>query len=180
MTPRGQAIVLVGFMGSGKSTVGKSLEGMTKLPRVELDDVIAAKFGISITDIFAQFGGDRFREAETTALKNLSGEWACIVVTGGGIVTRAENIEVMHKLGIVVNLDADLATLWQRVQPIYLRPLLQTSNPRATLEEMHRLREPLYRQAADFHIDNSQLTARETARAILSRVKRWRAQNRQL
>src|SRR3978361_2045614 len=106
MSERGEAIVLIGFMGSGKSSVGRELGARTGLPRYDTDEMISARYGLPILEIFAQHGEDAFRAAETEALGQMPASPA-ILVTGGGIVLRAENVRVLRELGLLVNLAAD-------------------------------------------------------------------------
>ena len=167
MTGRGRAIVLIGFMGSGKSSTGRALARKTGWPRFDTDESVAARFGRDIAGIFAEFGEEKFREAETEALRELSGAAPCIIVTGGGIVLRPENVELLRRLGTVVHLDADDETLFERVSRRTTRPLLQTEDPRGTLTKLLRERQPIYREAADLRVDTSRLTHEEVAEAVL-------------
>ena len=123
--------------------------------------------------IFAQHGEEAFRAAETEALAQVP-ERAAIVVTGGGIVLRAENVERLRRFGIVVHLTADEETLFERASRRQTRPLLQTENPRQTLSELLRVRAPLYQQAADVTIDTSELRQTEVADRILEQIAELR------
>ncbi|MEP6698888.1 MAG: shikimate kinase [Verrucomicrobiota bacterium] len=165
--PRGQSVVLVGFMGTGKSAAGRALAQQTGRPRFDTDEMISQRFGLPIREIFAQFGEKTFRDAETEALSRLSVSVAAIIVTGGGIVLRAENVQKLQALGVVVNLEANEETLWRRVSRRTTRPLMQTENPRGTLRELLLARQSLYRAAADVHIDTSNLTRAEVVAALL-------------
>jgi shikimate kinase len=171
MTGRGRAIVLIGFMGSGKSSAGRLLAQKTGWPRFDTDEIVSARFGRPIPEIFAEFGEEQFREAETEAVKGLSADAPSVIVTGGGIVLRPENVELLRRLGRLVHLEADENTLFQRVSRRASRPLLQTENPRATLTELLCVRLPLYRAAADFQADTSRLSHDEVAEAILARME---------
>lgn len=171
MTGRGRAIVLIGFMGSGKSSVGRTISRKTGWPRFDTDEIVSARIGRPIPEIFAEFGEEKFREAETKALKGLSAVAPGVIVTGGGIVLRPENVGLLRGLGTLVYLEADEETLFQRVSRRATRPLLQTENPRVTLTELLRMRLPLYRQAADFQIDTSRLSHDEVAEAILTKME---------
>src|SRR5436190_21219232 len=149
MNKRGNAIGLIGFMGAGKSSVGRTLARITGLSRCDTDEMVAARFGLTIPQIFAAHGEERFREAETEALRELSGMGQTIVVTGGGIVLRRENVTLLQELGTIVYLSADEETLFARISRRSTRPLLQTPNPRASLTELLAKRLPFYRDAAD-------------------------------
>lgn len=158
-------------MGAGKSSVGRCLERRTGLARIDTDEAVSAKLGLSIPEIFSRHGEEQFREAETEALRELARDRQSIVVTGGGIVLRQENVDLLKKLGAVVWLDAAQEKLFERSSRRGERPLLQTENPRATFSELFRKREPLYAAAADFRVDTSTLTHDEVADAILSKVE---------
>lgn len=166
MTARGSSIVLIGFMGAGKSSTGRALARKTGLICVDTDEIVTARFGMAITEIFTRLGEEEFRNAETEALRQM-GNSPAIIVTGGGIVLRPENVEMLRKLGTVVSLGADSETLFDRISKRGTRPLLRTENPRATLMELLRVRDPLYRAAADLRVDTSGLTHDEVAKAIL-------------
>ncbi len=99
MTGRGQSIVLIGFMGAGKSSTGKALARKTGLPRFDTDEIVSSEFGLSVMEIFVRFGEEKFRDAETEALRQLSETAPAIIVTGGGIVLRPENVKMLRELG---------------------------------------------------------------------------------
>ena len=155
MNPRDDAIALIGFMGTGKSAVGRELSRRIGWPRYDTDEMIRKRFGISIPDIFARHGESAFRDAETTLLKTLHSGIAGIVVTGGGIILRAENVQLLRGMGRIVWLDADEEVLWQRVSKHSTRPLLQTPDPRVRFAELLRERLPLYQSAADHRINTT-------------------------
>lgn len=164
--------MLIGFMGTGKSSVGKTLARITGLPRFDTDEIVSTRFGLPVTEIFARFGEEKFREAETEALAQLAGRRGpAIIVTGGGIVLRPENVTILRELGRLVSLKADEETLFRRISRRRTRPLLQTENPRATMVELLRAREPIYREIADVLIDTSRLSHEEVAEAILKRIE---------
>ncbi len=123
-----------------------------------------------IEKIFLTHDEEHFRELETETLRSLSAEEPAIIVTGGGIVLRSENVDLLKRLGAVVWLDADEATLRTRIHRLSDRPLLQTANPEATLSELLEAREPLYRNAADLRVDISQKNPEQIAELILKNV----------
>ena len=165
-----RAIVLIGFMGAGKTTVGRELALLTGWPLQETDSMIPARAGVSIAEIFAARGEEAFRAAESEALAKLPTKRA-IIATGGGIVLRPANVAMLKRLGTVVYLEADEATLLDRVsQDGESRPLLQTDNPRAALARLLAGREPLYRAAADFTVNTTRLSAAEVAQTIVRYV----------
>jgi shikimate kinase len=171
VTARGSSIVLIGFMGAGKSSTGRALARKTGLTCLDTDEIVSARFGLSVTEIFTRLGEEEFRNAETEALRQLAETVSAIIVTGGGIVLRPENVEMLRKLGTVVSLEADAETLFSRISKRATRPLLQTTNPRTTMAELLRVRDPLYRAAADVRVDTSRLTHDEVADAILKGIE---------
>jgi shikimate kinase len=170
MIGRGQSIVLIGFMGAGKSETGRALARKTGRRCLDTDEIVAAHFGLPVMEIFSRFGEGKFRDAETETLGKLSDGVPAIIVTGGGIVLRPENVKMLRTMGTVVSLEADEETLFNRISRRSTRPLLQTENPRATLVELLRVREPLYREAADIRLDTSRLTHDEVADAVLKNI----------
>jgi len=108
---------------------------------------------------------------ETEALRSLPGNEPAIIVTGGGIVLRAENVDLLKQMGTVVWLDSDEATLRTRIHRLSDRPLLRTANPGASLSELLAAREPLYRKAADLRVDISQRNPEEIAEMILRNIR---------
>ena len=165
-----RSIVLIGIMGAGKSSVGRCLQRLAGLARFDTDEMVAAQFGISIPEIFATHGEERFRDAETEELRTLAPDRPAIVVTGGGIVLRRQNVDLLKRLGTVVWLTADEATLFERASRRTDRPLLQNENPRASFSDLVRNRRPLYAAAADFEVDTSFLTHDKIADEILDKI----------
>jgi shikimate kinase len=169
MEERGEAIVLIGFMGAGKSSIGRALAHRTGLPLFDTDELVARRLEMPITEIFARHGEAAFRNAETTELCALRPQPA-VVVTGGGIVLRPENVSALRRLGVVVHLTADEATLFERATRRATRPLLQTENPRARFAELLAARSALYVAAADVTLDTSGLRRDEVVDAVLSEL----------
>jgi shikimate kinase len=168
----GNAIVLIGMMGAGKSFVGRCLQRRTQVALIDTDEIVAAKFGISIPEIFSRYGEQAFREAETQALRELTTTEQTIIVTGGGIVLRQENVDYLKRLGVIVWLDGKEATLFERASQARTRPLLQGKNPREAFAQMIQARLPLYAKVAQIRVDTSVLTEDEVAVAILSKLRR--------
>jgi len=164
--------VLIGMMGAGKSSVGRCLQRRIGLDLFDTDEIVAAKFGISIAEIFAKHGMDKFREAETQALRELTASQRAIIVTGGGIVLCEENTDLLKRFGVVVWLNAERETLFERASQTGNRPLLQGANPRKTFTQMLQARLPLYAKLADIRVDTSVLTDEEVAVAILTKLRR--------
>jgi shikimate kinase len=165
------AIILIGFMGAGKSSVGRTLARITGRPRFDTDEIVAGRFGLNVAEIFEKHGEDSFRESETEALRDLSGKKSAIIVTGGGIVIRPENVALLKTLGTIVYLSADEETLFHRISRRTTRPLLKTPDPRRTLTELLSARLPLYQNCADVEVDTSKLSHEEVARRVLESIE---------
>ena len=170
MNPGDNAIALIGFMGAGKSAVGRELSRRIGWPRHDTDEMIREQFGISIPDIFACHGEPTFRDAETTLLKTLRRGIAGIVVTGGGIILRPENVQLLRGMGRIIWLDADEEVLWRRVSKHSTRPLLQTPDPRARFAELLRQRLPLYQSAADYRINTTTSNIAQVTDEIIAMI----------
>jgi shikimate kinase len=139
---------------------------------LDIDEVVASKFGMSIPEIFAEHGEKKFREAETEALRRVRTEEQTIIITGGGIVLRRENVEILKSQAVIVWLDGDEETLFARASRKQNRPLLQTKNVRKTFSQILGARRPLYANIANIRVDTSVLTDEEVAVAILAKLRR--------
>ena len=158
-------IVLCGMMGSGKSTVGKALSRLTGKPFVDTDTLIEEKYG-SINEIFAKKGEAYFRDLERQAVKELALKDGLIIATGGGLVLRQENADLLKQNGRIVYLQAELSTLRERLSGDTKRPLLQSGR----LEELLEKRAPVYESAADFTVQADGKTPEEIAGEIIKKV----------
>jgi shikimate kinase len=166
-----KSIVLIGMMGAGKSSVGRSLQRQSGLARLDTDEMLAAEFGMSIAQIFEKHGQEKFRDAETEVLRKLAPDRPAIIVTGGGIVLRTANVDLLKGVGTIVWLAADEAILFERAARRDHRPLLQKENPRAIFSKLFKERESLYAEAADIRIDTSRMTHDEVAETILNKLE---------
>ena len=160
------------MMGAGKSSVGRCLHRRTGVALHDTDEIIASKFGMSIPEIFAEHREKQFREAETEALRRVRTEEQKIIITGGGIVLRKENVEILRTQFVIVWLDGDEETLFARASRKQNRPLLRTKNPRKSFSEILGVRRPLYANIANIRVDTSVLTDEEVAVAILAKLRR--------
>lgn len=167
----GSNIVLIGFMGAGKSTVGRELERLGGFRLIDLDTVIVQQAGRSIPEIFASEGEERFRQYEAAALRSLGGVRRTVIATGGGIIGGEENWAVMRRLGCVVYLRAAWPTLCQRLAGSQGRPLADAGQERTRVEELWLRRLPLY-ERADISVDTDGLSATAVAMAILQQFDR--------
>lgn len=171
-----QNLVLIGFMGCGKSTVGRELNRRLHYPLVDTDHEIEARAGKPIKEIFAGSGGeDEFREMETELLRELVDTTPegvrRIISTGGGICGREENRRLIRKLGYVVWLHAPMDVIVERTSKGQDRPLLQTDDPEARIRMLMQEREPLYRESAHLDIDTSGLNFQEISVGILESAR---------
>ena len=160
------------MMGAGKSSVGACLRRRTGLGSLDTDEIVASNFGMPIPEIFAEHGEKTFRKAETEALRRVRTEEQTIIITGGGIVLRKNNVEILKKQAAIVWLDGDEETLFARASRKQNRPLLQTKNPRKTFSQILAARRPLYANIANIRVDTSALTDEEIAVAILAKLRR--------
>ena len=165
--------VLIGFMGSGKSSIGRILATKLGFPLLDTDALVVEAAGMQITDLFAWKGEEAFRDYEAKALRCLAERPVreTVISTGGGIVTRPQNLPLLHQLGFVVLLTASEEVLFERVSRNKARPLLHTPNPRETVAQLLTRRAPLYAEAADFTLDTSTKSHMQAADAILAEAR---------
>lgn len=165
-------ILLIGLMGSGKSTVGRIVAQMIGFQIVDTDHLIADTAGKSIPDIFATEGEAGFRLRESAALRSLLGRRGCVIATGGGIITQPRNLPILRHLGYTVWLDADPERLARRTAMNTNRPLLAgEEDPKAKLERLLTERKPLYKSLADLRIQTAELTPKETAYGVMESAR---------
>jgi shikimate kinase len=165
-------LVLIGFMGCGKSSVGRRLSGLTGHRFVDTDELIVQSEGRSISEIFSESGEEYFRNVEQRSLEDLVGVCGIILSTGGGLVLRPANRETLRKIGIVAWLDASPDVLFERATRSAKRPLLQTEDPRKIFDDLLSVRRELYNSAADFRIDSTRLSHDEAAQLLLDEALR--------
>ena len=142
-------LFLVGLPGAGKSTLGRQLARRLDKVFVDADTELERKLGVNIPTIFEIEGEATFRDREEAVLAELVARTGIVLATGGGVVIRPANRERLKVNGTVVYLCADPAALWERVRRSRHRPLLNTPDRRARLEELFRERDPFYREVAD-------------------------------
>ena len=140
-------LFLCGFMGCGKSAVGRRLGKALGVQFLDMDAYIVAQAGMSIPEIFDKLGEPVFREMETRAIETLGGDEPMIVATGGGALLRPENAELANKVGKVLFLDVPFPVCYRRIRGDKNRPLVMQNN-RKQLEEIYQTRKPLYQAAA--------------------------------
>jgi shikimate kinase len=172
----GENIVLIGFMGSGKSSVGRLIASKLGYRFVDTDHLVVDAAGSRISEIFAAKGEAHFRELETRALESLLGRERLVVATGGGIVTRKKNVAMLKTLGFVAWLKADEEVIFERVSRSKKRPLVQTADPRETIAKLLAERTPLYAGAARFATDTSARTHAQIADEVIAEARRFFAE----
>lgn len=165
--PLARNIVLVGFMGTGKTTLGKIAAKKAGFQFLDLDREIEKLAGKPIPRIFAEDGEDAFRAMETRVLTGLRDRDRHVISTGGGIVMRPENHSLLRDLGCVVWLHTKKRIIFERVSRNANRPLLQTADPLATICELVELRKPFYKAVADVKVKTTYLEMNEAVTGIL-------------
>ena len=166
------SIALIGFMGVGKTAVGKALAEKLGRKFVELDLLIEQRIGKSITDIFQQDGETAFREVEIGVTEGVSKDKNLVIACGGGIVLNKINIERLRKSAKMVYLTASPGVIQKRVtNDEGQRPLLAVDNPELTIREMLSFRKPFYEGAADIKIATSKLDINTVAKQIISKLR---------
>ncbi|MFD2184682.1 shikimate kinase [Rhodoplanes azumiensis] len=143
-----RALVLVGMMGAGKSSVGRRLAARMGLPFVDADNEIEAAAGMSIPDIFEAHGEDYFRAGEARVINRLLADGPRVIATGGGAFMNAGTRAQIAARGVSVWLDAEIDVLLRRIRRRSDRPLMQTADPEATLARLIAERYPVYAEAA--------------------------------
>lgn len=152
-------LILVGMMGSGKTTMGRVLARQLGKEFVDSDEEIIKRTGVSVPHIFDVEGEAGFRQREVAAIRELTGRDNMVLATGGGAVLDGDNRAVLKHNGIVIYLKANAHDLWQRTRHDRNRPLLQTENPYARLVELFQQRDPLYRQVSDIIVQSGKQSA---------------------
>ena len=164
-------IFLVGLMGAGKSTIGKQLAKVLHKDFVDSDREIEAHTGATIPLIFELEGEEGFRRRESEMIDKLTQQADTVLATGGGAVLKEENRKYLRERGFVVYLHATVEQLLERTRMDRNRPLLQTEDPRAKLEELTKQRDPLYREVADIVVDTGKASVREVVHQLVQKFE---------
>ncbi|MCI8497557.1 MAG: shikimate kinase [Clostridiales bacterium] len=148
------SLVLCGFMGCGKTTVGKALAAKWRVPFVDMDDYIEAQAGMKVSEIFERFGEEHFRALERDACKTLAAGKPCVVAAGGGALTFPENVRALREKGCrILMLCVRPETVLRRLEGDTTRPLLNRPDKEEAVRELLARRLPLYEAAAHFTVD---------------------------
>lgn len=146
-------IILCGFMGCGKTTVGKNLQKRSGMHMIDTDAYIEKNQGMKISEIFDRYGESYFRDLEYDACCELSKKSGIIISTGGGALTFQRNVEALKKNGTIVLIDVPLDAIKERLKNDTTRPLLQRPDKDEAMRELYEKRMPLYKKAADIIVD---------------------------
>ncbi|MFC1657935.1 shikimate kinase [Candidatus Omnitrophota bacterium] len=163
-------IYLVGFMGTGKTAVGREVARQLNQQFIDLDSRIEKGEGKKISQIFSEEGEAYFRNLEKQALKQIAAGAGWVVSCGGGIILDNDNIRMMKETGSMVCLTSRPQVILMRTQAYGHRPLLNVDNPAEKIEELLKMRAPFYAQA-DYTIDTSDLTIAEVVNKVLTYVR---------
>lgn len=163
-------IVLVGFMGTGKTTIATQLANSLKLRYVSTDSLIEAKEKRTINEIFTKSGEDYFRDVESNVIREVASQEGLVIDAGGGAVIREENMASFKSNGIVICLTADEETIIARTKKYKHRPLLNVEDPKLKIRTLLAKRAPFYAKA-DHCIDTGKLTIRQVIEKITEIVK---------
>jgi shikimate kinase len=163
--------VLIGFMGAGKTAVGKELAKILGMKLIDVDTEIEKSGQITINEIFSQFGEPRFREIETAMIRRIAAGENLIISTGGGAVLKQENMDTLRENGVIVCLMASPETILKRTSTSNDRPLLKVENPLEKINQLLTFRRPFY-EKADIMIDTENKTPLQIAEEIIEKIKR--------
>jgi 3-dehydroquinate synthase len=176
LTPNSN-IFLVGLMGSGKTTIGKALAKRLSLRFVDADHEIEARTGAAIPLIFEIEGEASFRQREADVIRDLTAQEGIVLATGGGAVLNEHSRRYLRERGTVVYLKASVASILQRTSHDRNRPLLQTADPKAKIEELSRQRAPLYQEVAHITIETGRPNVASVVQSILAQLEQSRQFN---
>lgn len=163
-------VYLVGFMGCGKTAIGKRVSNFKKMPFYDMDIEISKQTGMTIPQIFETYGEAEFRKMETDFLREFPDDF-CIVATGGGVAINEENRRLMRESGLVFFLDATFHDIWRRIATDKNRPIVQRST-RQEMEQLYYDRRPHYLEAAHIRVETRGRSLREITKYISYQIDR--------
>lgn len=159
-------VVLIGFMGSGKTSVGKRLSVALKREFIDTDDFIVNREGMSINDIFEKKGEDYFRSIERELCQRFSEPKSKIIATGGGVIKNPDNVENLKEGGVIIYLKSTPEKIAHNLRYDNSRPLLAGKNKEKKIAALMAEREPLYNSCADYTVDVGNINIEETLEII--------------
>ena len=171
MTGSAKTFSLIGMPGGGKSTVGRHLSKRLGVPLIDTDTVIEERLGEPIRSFFEREGEERFRDIEQSVLADVTARFQGVLATGGGIVLRAANRELLRERTTVLYLASTPEALYRRLRFDAKRPLLQVADPLGRLQELYAQRDPLYRETAHFSIATGRPSVTDFVTTILSQLE---------
>ena len=166
-----RSIFLIGFMGAGKSTIARALQRELGFPLIEMDERIVKEQGMSINDIFAQYGEDHFRDIESQLIVDIGKAEPSIVSCGGGVVVRPQNTQNMKEIGRIVFLKATPETIYERVKNSTDRPILNGHMNVEYIAELMEKRRALYEAAADITIQTDGKMREQICEEIIGKMR---------
>ena len=163
-------IVLCGFMGSGKTTIGRLLKEKLKMPLVDIDEMIESDTGLTISQIFEKFGEDGFRKIECDTVRKASEMKNTIISTGGGSVLNPDNVTTLKSTGKIFFLDVTPETVLKRLDGNTTRPLLQRPDKEKAVRELLNARRDKYIFAADYVVKSANESPMIATKEIISNL----------
>lgn len=163
-------VYLIGFMGCGKTAIGKRLSFALRIPFYDMDKEIVKQQGMSIPDIFEKHGEPYFRNLETEFLKTFRNEF-CIISTGGGVAMSEENQKIMRSTGLVLFLNAAFSDIWMRIHKDKNRPIVQRST-KEEIENLYQVRYPTYKKTAHISVRTEGKTLKQITEYCAYQVNR--------
>ena len=163
-------VFLCGFMATGKSSVGKRLAEALHCEFLDMDVLIEAEAGTTISEIFSSRGEPAFRAIESRLVARLAERSGCVVATGGGAVINPQNLENMKRSGVVITLTADIPAILRRSAGEDTRPLLQAADREERIRSLMAQREPFYAKA-DIILDTSHLSIEEVVTVLVNQLQ---------
>lgn len=164
-------IILTGFMGTGKTLVGKELAKGLKMSYLDTDKLIEEREAAKICRIFQEKGEDYFRRLETKIIKEVSSLDNCVISTGGGAILKKENLAALKRKGVIICLSANPKVILERTRKSQNRPLLKSKDPKSAVEDLLSQRRSFY-EKADFEVDTSELATSEVVERIVDFLRK--------
>jgi shikimate kinase len=163
-------IALIGFMGTGKTSVGRLVADQLRFEYLDTDELIQSATGRTISEIFKTDGETKFRELEEKVVAEISARTKTVIATGGGLPVNPKNLASLKSHALVVSLWSSPEKIWERVRHQGHRPLLHDENPQAKIRELLAAREPFYKQA-DVLLNTELRTVREVAQQVIHQFR---------
>jgi shikimate kinase len=163
-------IALIGFMGTGKTSVGRLVADQLRFDFLDTDEMIQTSTGRSITDVFTQDGESAFRALEQKVVEELAARKKTVIATGGGLPVHPQNLNLLKTHALVVCLWSSPERIWERVRYQNHRPLLHGENPQAKIRELLAAREPFYKEA-DVLLNTELRSVREVAQQVIHQFR---------